>query len=267
MKRSFGAFLLLLWPSLGLAQPAKPARVVILGFDGVDSQVVEQMLAAGRLPNLEALKRRGGYSPLTPTVPAQTPVSWATFTTGLDPGGHEIFDFLKRNPADRVPTFAVAEETTAPILFGKSNPIVLGLAAGLLFWLVAVLLYVKRRRILPFLILDGIGVLAFLGAFFAVRAWLPDERPAVRNNRRGETFWSVAGARPASVLRMPVTFPPESFRDGKLLSGLGVPDLSGRIGKPAFYTSDPFFAPREGNDFSIELVRLESNVGTIATRL
>ena len=46
-----------------------------------------------------------------------------------------------------------------------------------------------------------------------------------------------------------------------------MPDLSGRIGKPAFYTSDPFFAPREGNDFSIELVRLESNVGTISTQL
>ncbi len=68
-------------------------------------------------------------------------------------------------------------------------------------------------------------------------------------------------------MRMPVTFPPESFRDGRLLSGLGVPDMSGRIGKPAFYTSDPFFAPREGNDFSIELVRLESNVGTVATKL
>ena len=46
-----------------------------------------------------------------------------------------------------------------------------------------------------------------------------------------------------------------------MLSGLGVPDLSGRIGKPAYYTSDPFFALREGNDFSVEVVRLESNVG------
>ncbi|MGH9366562.1 MAG: alkaline phosphatase family protein [Thermoanaerobaculia bacterium] len=250
-------------PALGAEAP----RVVILGFDGVDSQVVEQMLAAGRLSNLAALRRRGGYSPLTPTVPAQTPVSWATFTTGLDPGGHEIFDFLKRNPADRVPTFAVAEETTAPILFGQSNPVVLGLAAALLFWIAGALLFLRRRRLLPFLLFDTAGVLAFLGVFFAVRAWLPATRPAVKNNRRGETFWSVAAARPAAVLRMPVTFPPESFREGKLLSGLGVPDLSGRIGKPAFYTSDPFFAPREGNDFSIELVRLESNVGTVSTRL
>ena len=32
--------------------------------------VVEEMLAKGQLPNLAALKSRGGYSPLTPTVPA-----------------------------------------------------------------------------------------------------------------------------------------------------------------------------------------------------
>jgi predicted AlkP superfamily phosphohydrolase/phosphomutase len=255
--------------ALALAAPLRAAepRVVILGFDGVDSRVVEQMLAAGRLPNLAALKQRGGYSPLTPTVPAQTPVSWATFTTGLDPGGTEIFDFLKRDPADRVPTFAVAEETTAPILFGKANPIVLGLAAALLFWISGALFFVRRRRLLVFLILDALGALGFLGVFLAVRAWLPPARPAVKNNRRGETFWSVAGARPATVMRMPVTFPPEPFPQGRLLSGLGVPDLSGRIGKPAFYTSDPFFTPREGNDFSIELVRLESNVGSVSTKL
>ncbi len=267
MKKLLSATVLLLIAVACLADPPKAPRIVILGFDGVDAHVVEQMLAAGRLPNLAELKRRGGYSPLTPTVPAQTPVSWATFTTGLDPGGHEIFDFLKRNPADRVPTFAVAEETTAPILFGKSNPIVLAFAAALLFWVVGAILFLRRRRFLPFLIFDAAGALAFLGVFLAVRAWLPATRPAVKNNRRGETFWSVAGARPAIVLRMPVTFPPEAFRDGRLLSGLGVPDLSGRIGKPAFYTSDPFFAPREGNDFSIELVRLESNVGTVSAKL
>jgi predicted AlkP superfamily phosphohydrolase/phosphomutase len=52
-----------------------------------------------------------------------------------------------------------------------------------------------------------------------------------------------------------------------LLSGLGVPDISGRIGKPAYYTSDPFFTAREGNEFSIDLVRLESNTGRQVTRI
>jgi predicted AlkP superfamily phosphohydrolase/phosphomutase len=256
--------------ALGLAvslRAEEPGRVVILGFDGVDAQIVEQMLAARRLPNLAALKARGAYSPLTPTVPAQTPVSWATFSTGLDPGGHEIFDFLKRNPEDRVPTFAVAEEISVPFLFGRANPAVFGGAALLLFSIVAGISFVFRRRILAPILCEIAGLVLAAAVFFAVRAWLPVERPGVRNNRLGKTFWSETGARPAAVMRMPVTFPPEHFQDGRQLSGLGVPDLSGRIGKPFYFTSDPFFTPREGNDFSVDIVKLESNSGRQSTKI
>jgi predicted AlkP superfamily phosphohydrolase/phosphomutase len=234
----------------------------------VDSQVVEQMLAAGRLPNLSALKARGGYSPLLPTVPAQTPVSWATFSTGLDPGGHEIFDFLKRDPSDLVPTFAVAEEISVPLFFGRANAFLLGAAAALVFiGGGAAIFLLGKRRLAPLVVLLVLGLAAGGAAFAAVKAWVPSERPAVRNNRLGKTFWSEEGGRPATVMRMPVTFPPESFLQGRLLSGLGVPDLSGRIGKPSYFTSDPFFTAREGNDFSIDLVRLESNTGKLATRI
>ncbi|MGH9400162.1 MAG: alkaline phosphatase family protein, partial [Thermoanaerobaculia bacterium] len=121
------ALALLLSSCAGLASPKTPPRIVVLAFDGVDAHIVEEMMSRGRLGNLAALGNRGGYSPLTPTVPAQTPVSWSTFSTGLDPGGHEIFDFLKRNPSDRIPTFAVAEETEQPFLLGEKNAVV-GLA-------------------------------------------------------------------------------------------------------------------------------------------
>ena len=239
---------------------------MVLAFDGVDASVVEDMTAKGRLPNLAGLARRGGYSPLTPTVPAQTPVSWSTFATGLDPGGHEIFDFLKRDPKDRVPTFAVAEEIEEPLLLGKANPAA-GLAAVIaVFSVISGLLLARRRRVLA-VACEAVGMAAALGVFFAVKAWVPPMRPSVRNNRRGETFWSVAAARPATVMRMPVTFPPEVFEAGRLLSGLGVPDMSGRIGRPSFYTSDPFYAVREGNDFSIDLVRLPANTGRIDTKI
>ncbi len=256
---------LFLLGTAAVADDKSPPRVVILGFDGVDAGIVEQMIAAGRLPHLTALKKRGGYSPLTPTVPAQTPVSWATFSTGLDPGGHEIFDFLKRNPADRVPTFAVADEVEKPLFLGRATGPVLGAAVFLFLGLVALL--VARRRRAAGVALAVLGLAAGAGVFLAVRAYIPPTRPSVENKRKGKTFWSEAGARPATVMRVPVTFPPETLPDGQMLSGLGVPDISGRIGKPFYFTSDPFFAPREGNDFSIELVRLESNVGRQLTKI
>jgi predicted AlkP superfamily phosphohydrolase/phosphomutase len=249
-----------------LLAPAPPSRTVVLAFDGVDAGLVEGMMAAGRLPNLAALAARGGYTPLTPPVPPQTPVSWTSFATGLDPGGHQIFDFLKRDPADMTPTFAVAEEREVPFLLGKKTP---GAAAAILaaiFVLPAVILASRRRRLAAAALLV-LGAGAAVGGFLAARAWLPATRPWVESNRRGTPFWADPASSPGTVIRMPVTFPPEAFAGGRLLSGLGVPDLSGRIGKPGYYTSDPFFAPREGNDFSIELVRLDSNVGRQTTRI
>ena len=68
-------------------------------------------------------------------------------------------------------------------------------------------------------------------------------------------------------MHVPVTFPAVDYDDGRLLSGLGVTDVRGRVGTPSYYTSDPFFAPKNKNEFSVELVRLESNKGTIETEV
>ncbi len=60
----------------------------------------------------------------------------------------------------------------------------------------------------------------------------------VSRRRKGEGFWhtlSAAGV-PCSVYFCPNTFPPEPVR-GKMLSGMGVPDISGTMGKFSFYTT------------------------------
>jgi predicted AlkP superfamily phosphohydrolase/phosphomutase len=244
---------------------AEKRRVVILCFDGVDAALVEKQMAAGKLPHLAALKAKGGFTPLLPPIPAQTPVSWSSFSTGLDPGSTRIFDFLKRDPKTLTPTFAIAEETEKPFLLGGAN----GAVAGAVVFLIVALLpqvFARRAGRAAFLVA---GIALAVGAFVIVRRDVPEKQPVAINNRQGQTLWQTLGAagKKAVVIRMPVTFPPDQFADGELLSGLGVPDLSGRIGRPSFYTSDPFFAPKGGNDFSIELVRLDSNEGTIATKI
>ncbi|MFQ5667420.1 MAG: alkaline phosphatase family protein [Candidatus Binatia bacterium] len=79
--------------------PTTLHRVLVLGFDGVDPQLLDRFMAAGKLPHFARLAATGSYQPLATTMPPQSPVAWSTFITGLDPGGHGIYDFVHRDPA------------------------------------------------------------------------------------------------------------------------------------------------------------------------
>src|SRR5262245_3738792 len=78
-------------------------RVIVLGFDGLDFTLTKDLLDKGRLPNFAKLAERGGFSQLGTSIPPQSPVAWSSFITGLDPGGHGIFDFVHRDPKTLVP--------------------------------------------------------------------------------------------------------------------------------------------------------------------
>ena len=82
-------------------------RVIVIGLDGLEPSIVGPMLEAGELPNLARMRERGGYSIVATTTPAQTPVAWSTFATGTNPGGHGIFDFLRRDPKTYRPDIAL----------------------------------------------------------------------------------------------------------------------------------------------------------------
>jgi predicted AlkP superfamily phosphohydrolase/phosphomutase len=87
----------------GRVQAQKKGRAVVLGFDGVEPSVLEPMLAAGELPNLAKLKGQGTYTKLATTLPPQSPVAWTSFATCKNPGGHGIYDFIRRLPQDYLP--------------------------------------------------------------------------------------------------------------------------------------------------------------------
>jgi len=251
--------------------PGKP-RVVVLGFDGADARLVERWMGEGKLPNLAKLKEEGSYAPLLPTNPPQTPVSWSSFATGTSPGKTEIFDWLRRNPADYLPDFAMISESKRTFLFGESNGLVVGaIAAGSFFLLTLLLALLVRMR---WVTRVGIATLAALAAGlpagFVARTYLPVDVPQAINHRRGETIWEIAAKAglKAQVIRVPATFPAEDVGPGHMLSGLGVPDMRGRIGTPTFYTSDPTFQPGGvGNEFSLEFVRLPDGRGRIETKV
>jgi predicted AlkP superfamily phosphohydrolase/phosphomutase len=69
------------------------ARVLVLGLDAATFEVINPLIAAGRLPNLARLMVEGSACPLISTTPDKTPLAWTSCRTGVNPGKHGIFDF------------------------------------------------------------------------------------------------------------------------------------------------------------------------------
>lgn len=184
---------------------ARVKRVVIIGLDGMDPTLVEGYLAEGRLPNLARLRKQGCYRRLGTTLPALTPVAWASFLTGSNPGKHNVFDFLTRD----------------------------------------------KRNYLP--VLSSVHISG-------------GKKPSITLMRKGKPFWNILGEHGifSSIIRVPITFPPESFR-GVLLSSMCVPDLRGSQGTFSYYSTqsreeaiyeggEQVRVTRKGNRVSSELV-------------
>ncbi|MCX6556169.1 MAG: alkaline phosphatase family protein, partial [Candidatus Aminicenantes bacterium] len=86
---------------------AKFKRVLVIGFDGMDHRLYNQFRQQGySFPHFEKLAKEGTFSPLWSTEPPISPVAWSTFTTGVNPGKHNIFDFLTNDRNTYMPKMA-----------------------------------------------------------------------------------------------------------------------------------------------------------------
>ncbi|RPJ00868.1 MAG: hypothetical protein EHM31_07125, partial [Candidatus Aminicenantes bacterium] len=117
-------------------------KMIVLGLDGLDPVLTRRWIDEGRLPAFQRLLRQGGdFRPLGTSLPPQTPVAWSNFITGMDPGGHGIFDFIHRDPKTYIPIFSATETSGAAktIRIGKtilplSGGQVRNLRKGRAFW-------------------------------------------------------------------------------------------------------------------------------------
>ena len=126
-------------PGCNLAQRPFPKKLIVLGIDGMDPGFLERHWES--LPNLDRLRREGDFKRLGTTIPPQSPVAWSTFITGLDPGGHGIFDFVHRDPATMAPISSMGETVESkhtlpigPYSLPLSSGKVLSFRQGKAFW-------------------------------------------------------------------------------------------------------------------------------------
>jgi predicted AlkP superfamily phosphohydrolase/phosphomutase len=191
------------------ASRAAGKKVIIIGLDGMDPRLSSALMKAGRLPNLQKLAAKGGFSDLGTSVPPQSPVAWATFINGAGPGSHGIFDFIHRHPQEQCAPFYSASET----LPGEGGWNVGDHRLQLDFW--------------PF----------------------NHKPPQTVLRRQGIPFWDhldAAGV-PSTFYDLPSNYPasPSQYGHHRCLCGMGTPDMLGTYGTYQYFAEDAPEKPLE----------------------
>jgi predicted AlkP superfamily phosphohydrolase/phosphomutase len=108
------------WKRRRSLRRARARRVIVLGLDGLDPAICDDLMARGDLPNLRKLRDEGAYRRLETSMPALSPVAWSTFATSTDCSGHGIYDFISRDPRSYAPHLSSSE------VYGSTRVIKLG---------------------------------------------------------------------------------------------------------------------------------------------
>jgi len=186
-------------------------KVIVIGIDGMDPRLSQEMMNEGKLPNFDKLRKSGGFSILGTSIPPQSPVAWANFINGAGPGSHGIFDFIHRHPEEQCVPFFSVTETVA----GKGYWEIGDHKLQLDFW--------------PF----------------------NHKPPATLLRRQGIPFWDYldeAGIY-STFYDLPSNYPPSPSKYGRhrCLAGMGTPDMLGTYGTYQHFSEDgPLVTKDEG---------------------
>jgi predicted AlkP superfamily phosphohydrolase/phosphomutase len=70
-------------------------RTVVIGLDGATWKILGPFMEDGTMPRLAALADRSATGVLRSTFPPYTPPAWTSALTGVNPGRHGIFGFVR----------------------------------------------------------------------------------------------------------------------------------------------------------------------------
>lgn len=92
-------------------------RVVVIGLDGVPYTYVQELFRAGELPNFRTLAGEGTLVQMDTTLPNVSSVAWSSFMTGQNPGKHNIYGFVDRQPGSLKTFIPTSRNMRTPALW------------------------------------------------------------------------------------------------------------------------------------------------------
>lgn len=74
---------------------SKNPRIIVIGMDGITFDLVDVWIREGKLPNFNKIVQEGSSGRLISTIPFVSPAAWTSAVTGVNPGKHSIFSFVR----------------------------------------------------------------------------------------------------------------------------------------------------------------------------
>lgn len=114
------------------ALPPRGRRVLLLGWDGGDWELLEPLARRGIMPVLRRLMDEGTWGKLESFTPLLSPIVWTTVATGEPPEVHGVLDFLEvdRETGAKVPI--TGRKRAVPALWNIVSAV--GLSVGVAGW-------------------------------------------------------------------------------------------------------------------------------------
>ncbi len=96
-------------------------RVIFVGLDGADWQLLDEYMARGWMPNLQTLVREGRRGVLLTEEPILSPLLWTTMFTGSSPLEHRILDFAHFHPLSGDRELISSSERRRPAIWNMAS--------------------------------------------------------------------------------------------------------------------------------------------------
>jgi predicted AlkP superfamily phosphohydrolase/phosphomutase len=112
--------------------PETDGKVLLLGLDGLDWDLILPWLRAGTMPNLDRLMKSGSWGVMETIVPTLSPLIWTSIATGVTPDRHGILDFVERDPARGVMVPVTGRSRRVPAIWNIASA--LGRTVSVVGW-------------------------------------------------------------------------------------------------------------------------------------
>ncbi len=129
-------------------------RVIVIGMDSCDPDLLEDLIRRGKASNFARIRRDGAHGVLASLTPLLSPVVWTTISTGMAPERHGILDFVTKGADGQlrpVSSRMRQADTVWELVARAGEPV------GVVGWLVSY----PAEPINGFLVSERIGRLAY----------------------------------------------------------------------------------------------------------